>query len=195
MDDEKKGPIFKCYTFKKVTPLDETLAGSMTRDEEEKGAIYKCYTCTKFDLTSLWGYRLDRHTLGSNLPIGAKRTRSSCRRASPTARSAPPRFSHLPPTNSGGRTYLSTSQAFSRPPTHNQETLSAPHERYRHLFFRRYGNGNGWIDGSTSTRDDGSEPDTTVSVSGSVAAAGWSHYPSKPIPASTQFRPGPRSSG
>ncbi|KIJ33886.1 hypothetical protein M422DRAFT_264010 [Sphaerobolus stellatus SS14] len=106
----------------------------------------------------------------------------------------PLRFSHLSPTNSGGGTYLSTSQTFSRPPAHNHETMSASHEHDRHLF-RRYGNGNGWMDGSTSTSDDGSEPDTAVSTSGSVAAAGWSHYPSKPFPASTQFRPGPRSSG
>ncbi|KIJ52883.1 hypothetical protein M422DRAFT_242828 [Sphaerobolus stellatus SS14] len=43
--------------------------------------------------------------------------------------------------------------------------------------------------------DDGSESDTAVSASGSVAVAGWPHYPSKPIPASTQFRPGPSTDG
>ncbi|KIJ33902.1 hypothetical protein M422DRAFT_264034 [Sphaerobolus stellatus SS14] len=55
----------------------------------------------------------------------------------------------------------------------------------------------GRMDGSssTSTSDDGAEPDTALSASGSVAAAGWSHYPNKPIPVSTQVCPGPRSPG
>ncbi|KIJ33915.1 hypothetical protein M422DRAFT_264051 [Sphaerobolus stellatus SS14] len=56
-------------------------------------------------------------------------------------------------------------------------------------------NGRARDGGSTGTSDDDSEPDTAVSASGFVAAVGSSHYPSKPIPASTQFRPGPSIDG
>ncbi|KIJ52862.1 hypothetical protein M422DRAFT_242806 [Sphaerobolus stellatus SS14] len=54
-------------------------------DEEKKGAIFKCETCAKAS--------------GLSQPLR------------PTPRGAPLRFSHLSPTNSGGGTDLSTSQA------------------------------------------------------------------------------------
>ncbi|KIJ48356.1 hypothetical protein M422DRAFT_247687 [Sphaerobolus stellatus SS14] len=67
-----------------------------------------------------------------------------------------------------------------RPSTHHDETYPPSREHYYHLFFRGHG------------RDDPQEPDTAVSVSGSVAAAaGSSRYYNRLIPALTQFRPGP----
>ncbi|KIJ52850.1 hypothetical protein M422DRAFT_242782 [Sphaerobolus stellatus SS14] len=106
------------------------------------------------------------------------------------------RFSHLPPTNSGGGTYLGTSDllASAHPQPRNSIRLA---RALPPSLLSALCEWDGGMDesSSTSTSDDGSEPDTALSASGSVAAAGWSHYPNKPITASTQVRPGPRSSG
>ncbi|KIJ28363.1 hypothetical protein M422DRAFT_270363 [Sphaerobolus stellatus SS14] len=133
--------------------------------------------CATFALSPLYVYRLDRradtlsNTVGSTLPIGEANRVLLSKLQQVQLLEAAAILSYLPPINSGGGFYLTASSSCPQRASAHPEP-----------FFRRYGNGNGWMDGSTSTSDDGSEPDTAVAVSGSVAAAAeLSQYPSKHI--------------